>query len=226
MKPLRPLIFLWLIALMLAACRGASPYMPAGTPARVASESAATPEPTTTSQVKATLEPSANPSTPGLRLPATKYTIHVQLDYDTHRLEVEESVNYANHTGEALNELLLVVEPNRYFGGFQLSELAWGEGDQTITNYTLEGPLLTLPLETPLQPEESRTLSISFVLALPQQGAPYGYTDRQANLGDWYPFLPAYAPGQGWQVREGAYLGEHLVYDIADYQVEIDLLSQ
>jgi aminopeptidase N len=41
------------------------------------------------------------------------------------------------------------------------------------------------------------------------------------NLGDWYPFVPSYREGQGWLVADPSVVGEHLSYDVADYQVEI-----
>jgi hypothetical protein len=43
------------------------------------------------------------------------------------------------------------------------------------------------------------------------------------NLGDWYPFVPAYRAGQGWLAHEAAEVGEHLVYEAADYRVGIRL---
>jgi hypothetical protein len=131
-------------------------------------------------------------------------------------------VDYFNNTGQPLTELLLVVEPNRYPGSFQLKTLTWAD-TQPVTGYTIDGPKLILPLVAPLPPESRLELSISYDLNLPQQNAPYGYTDRQTNLGDWYTYIPPYTSGQGWIVREDAPFGEHLAYDISNFEVTIQL---
>ena len=156
--------------------------------------------------------------------PLSEYDLTALLDYDTHHLSVKEAITYVNHTGEALSELLLVVEPNRYPGGFSLNELSWADG-KAIPDYSLEGAQLRIPLSTPLAPEESANLSLSYETDLPNQQAPFGYTERQTNLGDWYPFLPPYRPGEGWIVRDSAYLGEHVAYEMSNFKVDIQLAS-
>jgi aminopeptidase N len=84
---------------------------------------------------------------------------------------------------------------------------------------------LTIPLPENLLPGEAASIALSFQLNLPNQNAPFGYTDRQTNLGDWYPYVPPYVPGEGWLVREDAFLGEHLAYDMAEFLVEIQLAN-
>jgi aminopeptidase N len=49
----------------------------------------------------------------------------------------------------------------------------------------------------------------------------YGYSDRQTNLVDWYPFIVPYKPGEGWVLHNPWYYGEHLFYDPADFDVTI-----
>lgn len=217
-----------MLVLLLTACSGKVP---------ATTQSLNTP---TNSTIATTgpVSPTSQPSPPGEHAlaqetgealprppnPPTQYTLRAQLDYEAHHLTVEEGILYVNHTGEELKDLLLVVEPNRYEGGFLITNFSWDDG-QAIRDYALDGAQLDLPLSQPLQPEESVGFSISYELNLPQQGAPYGYTDRQTNLADWYPFLPAYLPGKGWSVHEAAYVGEHLTYDIADYQVDVNLTN-
>ena len=52
---------------------------------------------------------------------------------------------------------------------------------------------------------------------------PFGYTARQTNLVDWYPFVAPYLPGEGWQAHQAYYFGEHLVYEKSDFQVNIQI---
>jgi len=175
------------------------------------------------------LEPTVSATTPPPTstpepLPFTQYNLSVNLDYDNHHLRADEQITYVNRFDAPLSNLLLLVEPNRFPGGFQLTNLGWSDS-QEITNYTFEGAELIITLGEPLQPGESVDFSLSYELNLPQQNAPYGYSERQTNLSDWYPYVPPYVPGAGWLVREPSFPGEHLAYDTADFVVDIQLTN-
>jgi hypothetical protein len=84
-----------------------------------------------------------------------------------------------------------------------------------------------------LQPGENLTFSLSYTLqlldinGLPElRSYPLGYSDKQMNFGDWYPFIPPYVSGVGWLAHDLAYYGESLVYDIADFDVSIRLVGE
>lgn len=154
--------------------------------------------------------------------PLSRYTLSSVLDYAAHILQVKQQIIYFNHTVSALDEILLLVEPNRYPGGFTLNSLAWENGEP-IAGYSLNQSELRLPLVESLQPGTSIGLKLAYTLVLPNQNDPYGYTDRQTNLGDWYPYVPPYLVDEGWLVRPDAYLGEHLAYEMADFEVSIQL---
>lgn len=152
----------------------------------------------------------------------TRYTLSAYLDYNGHTLTVTQTITYVNPNPASLSELLLVIEPNRQAGVFQLQTIQWADS-QPVTEFTLEGARLWLPLRAPLTMNSSITFTLSYILNLPPQNAAFGYTLRQTNLGDWYPFIPPYSSAKGWLVHDPAVVGEHLVYDIADYQVDIRL---
>jgi hypothetical protein len=72
------------------------------------------------------------------------------------------------------------------------------------------------------------TLNVQYRLTLPPISqsetfgpTPFGYTLRQINLVDWYPFVPPYRDGEGWIVHNPWYYGEHLVYPAADFDVSL-----
>ena len=153
-----------------------------------------------------------------------QYTLFAILDYAAKKVEVEESILYPNKSGETLNDLLLAVEPNYWPSGFVLHEIFV---DEVPANYTLEGQRLIIPLTTPLTPNQSIEINLRYTLNLPfaEQGDPsvirariYGYTNRQVNLTNWYPFVVPRQNGE-WILPEPWYFGEHLVYDAADYEV-------
>ena len=156
--------------------------------------------------------------------PMSRYSISAVLDYAAHKLQAEQKIRYINSTETELSEILLLVEPNRYPGGFSLDSFSWQTGEQ-IVDYNLNENELLLLLPEPLQPGETLELNLTYSLILPNQNAPYGYTDRQTNLGDWYPYVPPYLPGESWLVRPDAFFGEHLAYDMAEFEVEIQLAA-
>ncbi|UCC65409.1 MAG: M1 family metallopeptidase [Anaerolineae bacterium] len=123
-----------------------------------------------------------------------------------------------------MTDLLLVVEPNRQPDVFRLKHLSWADG-QPVASYTLEGAKLEVPLPESLLPGAQVSLDLSFALDLPPGPGLLGYTPRQTNLGDWYPFVPPRHAARGWLVHDPGAIGEHLVYDVADLQVEIQLVD-
>lgn len=192
----------------------------------LSSQPQAEPAPALATRTPVPSSPQPLPASTPASAPATQrtlYTLSVSLDYERHHVAVSQTVIYLNRTAEALPDLVFVVEPNRLPGVFHLDRLTWA-GGRPIEVYALEGPRLTVPLATPLSPGEAIELSILFQLDVPGRPGPFGYTARQMNMGDWYPFVPPYRAGQGWLIAEPSAAGEHLSYDVAAYQVEISAM--
>jgi aminopeptidase N len=198
----------------------------------------ATPPPPATEAQSAPTDPAAQSATPTpvSTLPPAlgrpQYTLDLQLDYTAKAATVDETILYPNWTGETLTNLVLAVEPNLWSGGFSLKSITVDE--QPITNYTLEAlnQRLELSLPQPLQPSQTTTITINYGLILPQMQAYlnasndvrpqiYGYSDKQVNFVDWYPYIVPYNPGQGWVLHNPWFYGEHLVYDLADFDVTV-----
>ena len=171
--------------------------------------------------------PSPTPSPTPIPLARPQYTLNLLIDYTRKAATVEETILYPNLSGESLPNLMLAVEPNLWMGGFSLQDLA--VDDIPISTYNLEGQRLEIPLSQPLEPGSIVKLSLNFSLILPQMPAYsdpndvrpqiYGYTSRQVNLVDWYPFVVPYIPGTGWVLHNPWFYGEHLVYDSADFDI-------
>jgi hypothetical protein len=168
--------------------------------------------------------------------PATRprYFLQAQLDYPAHSLVVVEVITYTNTTNGSLASLPLVVEAKRYAGGFNLGKITANQGSgiagqpQDVNHYHWDGDTLLLSLPQNLAQAGQITLELEYTLALRDTSKlpeirpyPLGYTSQQANFGDWYPFIPPFAAGRGWLIHPPATFGEHLVYDIADYEVAI-----
>ena len=228
----------FLLALsLLAACSpagGESPTAVSGQPASASATPTAEPLPPTAAPT-ATRPPTAAPvASPTPDLPPSnsslkpRYTLSAVLDYGWKTLTASERVEIPHPGNGDPSEIVLVVPPNGYPGVFQLDSLAWADGSP-VAAYTLDGVRLTIPLDSPWNLDETRTLSMTFTLNLPpvERGEefgpnPFGYTSRQVNLTDWHPFVPPFIEGE-WRVHNPWFYGEYLVYPQADYEVEIRL---
>jgi hypothetical protein len=211
------------LLLLLASCApGPVPAAPAGT--------SATPLPSLIPASPAIATDLPTPTATATAIPApsrAQYTLNVVLDYAARSAAVDETIVYPNHTGQSLSDLLLAVEPNFWQGCFTLQGLSLN--DTAVTNYTLDSQKLSFPLDQPLLPEAVVTLKVQYALALPKieptdpnlsRPRIFGYSDRQINLTNWYPFVVPYINGQ-WVLHDPWYYGEHLVYDLADYVVNV-----
>jgi len=174
--------------------------------------------------------PSNTPQPTATPLPVperAKYTLDTTIDYDAHTVSVNETILYPNQTGSQLNTLVIAIVPNLWSGSFTLMGLSINGAP--ITTYTITGQRLDIALPDFFKPNEVMTINIQFSLVLPfaEQEDPsvsrpriYGYTRRQLNLTNWYPFVVPNINGD-WVLHEPWYYGEHLVYDAADYEVNL-----
>jgi hypothetical protein len=158
----------------------------------------------------------ASPTAPA-QSARTQYTIYALLDYHGQQLGADETIRYTNQTGTTLNELVLAVEPNLR-DGFSIENIL---KDGREVNYDLGGQWLTVYLPQPLAPGAQATLAMRFRIDIPVKikEHPYGFDVDQVNLTDWYPFVVPYI--NGWVLHDPSAVGEHLVYDAADFDVNI-----
>ena len=153
--------------------------------------------------------------------------MNVVLDYAAKSASVDEAIVYPNHSGQLLRDLVLAVEPNLWEGCFTLHGLSLD--GEALSNFTLSGQKLTIPLANAIEPEKTFTLQLQYTLVLPEieptnpnlsRPRIFGYSARQINLTNWYPFVVPWIGGE-WVLHDPWYYGEHLVYDAADYTVNI-----
>ena len=163
-----------------------------------------------------TATPLVSPTSPPTSA-RTHYTLHALLDYAGQQLAVDEVIRYTNLTDVTLNELVLAVVPNLR-NGFSLENVMLAGNPLA---YDLSGHRMTITLLQGLAPGEQATLSMRFRISLPPKikEHPYGYDIDQVNLTDWYPFIVPYS--NGWILHEPGAMGEYLVYDAADFEVNI-----
>ena len=185
------------------------------------------PTPTNTSSELAPVS-QPDPEEPAV-IPLPHYTISATLNYAGHLLQVDERIDYANSSTDTLTELVLMVDAIYFPGVFSLNSLVWA-GSEASAAYTWENAILNIQLPQPLAPGEEVSLLLNYSLNLPSpvpnaqvRPIPFGYSSRQTNLVDWYPFIAPYRSGTGWIAHAAGFFGEHLVYDVSNFDISIRL---
>ncbi len=201
-----------------------TPFQPAG---GLASTSVPSETPLPFPSATATSLPGLPPVTvlPASPVPAgtrQHYTFYINLDYRAHQVAVQQTIQYPNQTGIALDTLVLAVEPNMWPDCFILTSLT--QNDTPLTA-NLDGQRMTVTLREPLQPGQEALLTLGYQLNLPPKKfeGTFGYLGYQLNLTHWYPFVVPHIPGQGWILHDPWAFGEHLVYDAADFDLYLQL---
>jgi len=220
-------IFL-LSSFILISC--SSPTAPLPTPSPV------TASPVTPTATSTPVTPSPTPVPPSTR---PRYTLDLQLNYATNSAYVNETIVYTNQSADTLTNLVLGVEPTCTHS-FILSELYVDQ--LPITNYVFDTQniqayirhRLEIPLAQPLPPGGKAAIQIGYSLILPVVAnfadeysvcsQIFGYTEKQINLVDWYPFVAPYINGK-FVLHTPQFYGEHLTYEAADFDVTVTITN-
>ena len=172
------------------------------------------------------------PETTPIHVPVTPdYKFEVIFDNFSQSANIQETIHFSNNSFSSMNEIILACDTLRYPGAFQLQEVIL---DQMISeNVQVNDYFITIPLTAPLDPGKSIEIQINYILAVPPLPAPaddqkpgiFGYSSVQTNFVDWYPFIPPQNENGEWILHEPGYYGEYLVYDLANFDVSIDILN-
>ena len=208
----RNLLVLIMILLVLSACNNPDPPAPTDLPTAFPSD---TPQPTTTP------EPTPAPEE------FTQYRFEMTLDYNRHTAQVVQTIDYINKTNFSLPSILLVIPPRAFGNSYDQTGLA----GENITGFSEEGIRTTLQLAQPLEPGQRLTINLSFNLAIPQREGSFGWSQRQLNLSNWYPYIPPLKPDQSWISHDpfidqaNIMVGEYVVNEIADFYLTLHLVE-
>lgn len=217
MHPMRPRFFLILLAslLLLSAC-GPSQQTASDLPTAQ----------TTLNPVTQTL-PIPATSTPAIETTVSNeekfslYDFQMVFDYQQHSAQVQQSITYSNKSSFDLQKILLVIPPRAFAGAYLEHELT----GPTIAEIQEEGIRTTLTLADPLLPGQTVSISLRYDLAFPQREGTFGYTSRQTNLSNWYPFIPPLDAEGAWISHDpqidstNMLVGEYIVNEIADFNL-------
>jgi transcriptional regulator with XRE-family HTH domain len=159
----------------------------------------------------------------------TAYEMDVYLNYDEHRLDVQQRVDYTNATSETLEILVLNVHPNHSQKLFKLNGArVQVDGEMVAAETSLLAVQLTIELPRPLPPDDHVAFFLDYSLELPRIDAQaefakgsFGYSKSSISLGNWYPVMAPYREDKGWYNQAYFEIGDPYVTEVADYSVSI-----
>ncbi len=153
------------------------------------------------------------------------HTVDAALNYSTHRAEVAHRIAYRNESNQALADLGLNVEANRFPNAFSLERVL--VNGQPAPSFELTGRQLTVVLGQPLAPGCALVLELDYGIQPPPLGegaaALTGYfsaAPRQLNLGDGLPTMSVRRDGR-WVSNDSTAVGEQTLAAPADWDVSL-----
>ena len=169
--------------------------------------------------------PTATP-TPEIVPPMPLYDLTLSLDAAARRLSGQEQIVYPNHSGVALDEIVLRLYPNlpQYGGAMQVSQVLL-DGQPVPASLRAEDTALAVALPRPLAPEKSATLDLRFDVDIPLKEEGYvlfGFTQGIWSLPDVYPLLAVY-DGARWHEEIAPAHGDAVFAEAALYDVTLTL---
>ncbi len=210
MKPAH--LLLALAAALLASCT------PAVTPAAPAVPTAAlTPAPRLTPSPAPSPTPALEP-TPWAAADRPRYILDVEIDYPAAQLAVSQTLIFTNPSPTTLHQLPLVVAA-RWVDAFELHALRIN--GQPSEGYAFAQGVMTIALPEALASAAALHLELDYTLTLPSAPGVLSVSPRQLHLANWYPYLPPYDSEAGWLIHPPGLVGEHLVFDPADFEVTL-----
>ena len=159
------------------------------------------------------------------------YQINVTFNYSSQTAQISQTIHFTNNSSEPLTTILLACDPLRYPGSFLLeSAVINSESDILLEEKNF---FYSINLPEPLQPGELIEIKLDYLLQVPPLPPPsddrkpgiFGYSSVQSNLVDWYPFIPPLSESGEWILHDPWFYGEYLVYDIANFDIWIEIID-
>ncbi len=149
-----------------------------------------------------------------------QYEFEIYIDYPSHHLQVQQTITYKNQTGRELIQISLLVPPSHYENVIQVTN--YSSNPASTLKFPENGQQVgQIELTKPLADGSTLSIYIDFTIDLPSREGPFGYTQRQMNLVNWYPIIPPNVSKKGWVINEFSPIGEYIVTGKSDYYAKI-----
>ncbi len=173
---------------------------------------------------------------------ANKYDILAAYDSETRTLSGTVNFTYYNDTDNEIGDLKFNLYGNAFREGAKFKPVSQSYTDsayyagasygsmtvesvENCAGWNIGGAdenILTVTLLTPVYPEETADITITYTLNLAQVNHRTGVTQNTVNLGNFYPVLCAYT-GEGFTECPYYYCGDPFMSECSDYKVTLDM---
>jgi hypothetical protein len=168
--------------------------------------------------------------------PLPAYQLAMRLNPSAHRLTGREQVTYPNRARTELTEIVLRLYPNLpQYGGLMEIGPTWVDGQPSTASLRADRTSLVVPLRSPLPPQASATISLTFAIDIPQKNGNYvlfGHSEGIWSLPDAYPLLAVHdglvglsGSGTGWHEDLAPPHGDAVFAEAAFYDVTLIIPS-
>ena len=155
---------------------------------------------------------------------ARRIAAEVEIDFAEKTAAVNEWITFENRESADLSTIVIDVQPNQWEGSFLLEaleingaaveyELELNRLEIALSDALLQGCAIDIHLRYQLYPEAIRA-------GLRSYRGYFGYSPRQLNLAHFLPTVAARLNGD-WRIHEPLGIGEQIVHDIADWDINI-----
>ncbi len=162
---------------------------------------------------------------------ASRYHLKISLDMpddDSGQVPVLSgivNIRYTNTEQEPLSEIYFRLYPNLpSYGGEMTVQMMQVDDVPVEPTLASENTALRVPLATPLQPNDSLALTLTYQTTIPRQPREgynvFSYTDGTLALAGLYPAIAVY-DDEGWNIEIPPPYGDATYLDISLYQVEL-----
>lgn len=168
------------------------------------------------------------------------YTAVLSFDEENHTLLGNMKVDFCNKSNTTLSELKFNIYPNAFredstqpvislakskecyyngesYGGIEITSMA----GENFSNFEISGSdenILKVELKNPVQPTQSTSIEMDFVITLPNISHRFGYGENTINFGNFLPTLCVFENGK-WQEIEYHSNGDPFYSEVANYLV-------
>ncbi len=167
------------------------------------------------------IEQDALPTTTGRSL--NKFTLEATLNTDEHRLNVTQSLDYANNTGIELNEIYFNLIPNAFGkdgGGIVMNNISVGSNKLELER--VKETVYKLSLPEALAANDRLVIQMNYTVNIPDICSRFGYQKTTYNVGNFI-VTPAVYDANGWSVKTYVDVGDAFYTDIASYEVKLNV---
>lgn len=162
---------------------------------------------------------------------STNYDLSIEMD-EKEMFYVEATIEIENNSADDWETLDFYFIPNMFteenspdLPAYASIEITSIEINQEDIDYSLTKDTLSIPLKENVEPNQTVIADISYSFTLPEEGLRFTKNEDNYYLAQWYPMVPTYKNGSGWNKKDYNFIGETYHTTFSDFQITYNFPS-